>query len=134
MSEQRGFLHVIDDVCKSIGPHAAVVLLEKDNRDLVDDWTPQAVRGWCGADVAVMRGTPDPAVISRLANEWQAQGRNFYVVASGPDPIRIAAPNATVVPTREVTNPNFLERTLTHRPSKYSPETFRMAVARVPVS
>jgi hypothetical protein len=115
-----------------MGPHPAVVVLERDTSDLIDDWTPMALRGWCGADVAVMRGTPDSAALTRLAKAWQAEGRDLYVVSAGPDVIQRALPDATVVPTREITNRYFLGRTLTHRPDRYVPESLQMAVARVP--
>src|SRR5207248_2886186 len=54
MSEQRSYLGVVDDACRTIGPHAAVVIL-RGTVDRVDLAAPQMLRGWCGADVAIMK-------------------------------------------------------------------------------
>jgi hypothetical protein len=131
MTEQRGFLNTIHQVCNSMDDHPAVLVLEKDKRDLIDEWAPQAIRGWCNADVAIMRGTPDPAVVARLADGWAAEGRQFYLVGAANGPFDIAAPNATVVTTDKITNNDFLARSLTHRPNAYATESMQMAVARV---
>ncbi len=130
MTEQRGYITVIEDVCDMIGPDAAVVVLASDPVTYVDQRAPQPLRGWCGADVASLR-RPDAGVIARLAAGWAAQGRPFFVAAARPDIIRTVAPDAPIVSTRPVTNPHFLRRTLTHRPDGYESETFQMSVARV---
>ena len=67
MSEQRGYLQVIDDVCTQVGPHAAIIVLERDKTDLYDDWAPQALRSWCGAEVGVTRGPAHTASLNALA-------------------------------------------------------------------
>ena len=73
MSEQRGLLAVVDNACRLMGPRPAVIVLASPPR-LFDQWTPQAFRGWCDADVAIMRGEADPAVLKSVAAEWRARG------------------------------------------------------------
>ena len=76
MTEQRGNLGAIEDACRIIGPRAAVVVLRSPvNR--VDLTAPQTLRGWCGADVAVMNPkTPDTAALARLAAAWSRSRRH----------------------------------------------------------
>ena len=81
MTEQRGDLAVIDDACRIIGPHAAVVIVRGPitgfNRS-----GPQALRGWCGADVAVMTSrVADRDLLARLATAWEREGRPLWVVS-----------------------------------------------------
>jgi hypothetical protein len=132
MSEERGYLGVMEDACHDIGPHAAVVVLQRDGGDLFDNVWPQAFRSWCGADVEAMLA-PDPAVLQNLAAEFNAQGRKLFVAAADDQVIRGVFPNANVQTTRVANNPDFLEMTLTRRPSKLRTEEFGMAVAQVPL-
>jgi hypothetical protein len=133
MTEQRGYLAVIDDGCAHFGKHAAVVLLERDNADLFDDWVPQALRSWCGAEVGVLRGSSATrAALLGLAHAWKADGRQLFVVATAPDVVRRTLPSVVVTQTREAVNVKFLGQTLTHRPDAYARQTFSMAIALVP--
>ncbi len=133
MSEQRGFLDVYKDVCRDVGPHAAIVVLEQDKFDLYDDWIPQGLRSWCGAEVGVTRGAAHGADLERLAREWNVQGKRLYVVAKAPLAIKGVLPGAAVTPTRTAVNTRFLEQSLTHRPDAYVTQTFSLAVAPVPI-
>jgi hypothetical protein len=132
MTEQRPFLLVVHDVCAKVGDHAAIVVLERDERDLYDDWLPQTLRGWCGAEVAVRRGAADGPALRRLARDWQAAGRTLYVVSVYSGVITRALPDARVEGTRAASNQHLLEQTLTHRPDGYRGQGFSLAVARVP--
>jgi hypothetical protein len=132
MTEERGYLTVVQEACNKLGDHAAVVLLEHDPSDLYDDWLPQTLRSFCGAEVGVARGAANLADLRQLAGAWNAQGRDLYVVAKSPDVIQKLMPGVPVAATRVVVNPDFLELTLTHRPGRYSPQKFALAVARVP--
>ncbi|HEY5173927.1 MAG TPA: hypothetical protein VIK54_19530, partial [Acidimicrobiia bacterium] len=133
MSEERGFLAVVDDACADLGSHAAVVVLERDEKDLFDDWVPQSLRSWCGADVAVTRGPAHADLLQGLARAWNAQGRHFFVVAGSADTVHNVLPAVAVVATREAVNTKFLQQTLTHRPAAYDRQSFSMVVARVPL-
>jgi hypothetical protein len=136
MSEQRRFYGVIQDACGVLGPHAAVVVLESEPgapSQLFDDWTPQTFRSWCGADVAVMRGTPDRVILERLGREWQQHGRQLFVVAAAADTITSALPDANVTPTRIATSHSMLEATLARRPAHLRSQSFQMALAPVPI-
>jgi hypothetical protein len=134
MTEDRGFLPVVEDACHKMGDHAAVVMLEHDPSDLYDDWLPQTLRSFCGAEVAVTRGAAKPDDMRQLARQWSAQGRDLFVVAKSPDVIQKLLPDAPVQSTAVAVNPYFLQRTLTHRPDAYAPEQFALSVARVPTA
>jgi hypothetical protein len=132
MTEQRGYLNVIHEACDGMGDDAAVVLIERDNSDLFDDWVPQALRGWCGAKVAMTRGQANPVALRRLATNWNAAGRKFYVAATTPEVIREVLPDAEIVTTSLAGNDKFLRQALTHRPNEYQSQSFQMSFAPVP--
>jgi len=133
MAEDRGFLNVVEDACNKMGDKAAVVMLEHDATDLYDDWLPQTLRSFCGAEVGVARGAVTPDELRNLARAWNAQGRELFLVAKSPDVIQKLFPDAPVTATPLAVNPHFLQVTLTHRPDAYSPQQFSLSVARVPV-
>jgi hypothetical protein len=132
MTEDRGFFAVIEQACHDVGNRAAVVVVEHDKADLYDDWLPQTFRGFCGAEVAAVRGTPDPAQLQQLARDWKAQGRDLYVVAKSGDVISRLFPTASIQNTTTAVNPYYLQVTLLSRPDAYSPQQFSLALARVP--
>ena len=136
MHEQVGYLSVVRDACRIMGPRAAVVVLERPetaSAEILESWTQQAFRGWCGAQATLSRyGFGDAATLRRLAREWQARGRRFFVVSTAAAPILALVPDARITPTRRATDRNFLEQTLSHRPHRYQTETFSLVVAAVP--
>jgi hypothetical protein len=134
MTEQRGWLQVIEQSCGMMGNHAALVVLEHDHKDLFDDWMPQGFRSWCGADVAIMRSPVNGNELRELARQWEAEGRTMYVAAASPDTISTALPDAQIQQTVNAVNNHFLTRTLTRRPHQYNGESFSIAVARVPTT
>jgi hypothetical protein len=134
MAEQRTFLGVIDDVCDTVGKNAAVIVVENEEdpaAPLLDDWAPQAFRGWCGADVAISRGTLPPNALQRLAAGWRERGRALFLVAGSAPTIEALLPGAAVTPTRAVRNTRLLAATLTHRPDDYRAQSFALVVAPV---
>ena len=134
MSEETGYLAVVKDVCADVGPHAAVVVLEVARTDSLDDWIPQALRGWCGSEVAVTRGVASPEVLHRLSREWAAAGRQFFVASSSADYVRQVVPDARITPTRTVVNDRILAPTLSHRPDHYGSQSLSLVVASIPAS
>jgi len=133
MSEKQGFLAVIDDGCHALGPRAAVVVVESKTAPLFDDWVPQALRGWCGAEVAISRGNAATSdSLARLASGWKARGRTLFVVAASSDAIRAVLPAAQLTATRTAVDSHMLQQTLTHRPRGYRAEAFSMVLASVP--
>ena len=132
MSEKRGFLAVVDDACRTVGPDAAVVVLEEAAHPLLDDWVPQTLRSFCGADVAISRGTSATTEsLQRLAREWDARGKRLFVVSSTAEGVRAVLPNAQITATRTAFDPHTLVPTLTRRPDSYRTEGFAMVVAPV---
>ena len=132
MSEQRGFLAVVHDVCSDIGDRAAVVVLERDDKDLIDDWIPQALRSWCGAEVGVTRGSARADALVGLARSWNEEQRRLFVVAISADTVRRVFPGITITPTRDAINTYFLQQALTHRPDAYVRQSLSLFVAQVP--
>lgn len=132
ITEQRGELLALRDACHTMGSHAAIVLLQSP-ADLIYEWAPQPLRGWCNVPVAVMpAAVPDRgAELAQLAAQWKAAGRTLWVVAASTDAIHKVLPSAAVHQTPVVVNPYFLQRTLVSRPEHYAPEQFSLAVARV---
>jgi hypothetical protein len=131
MAEESGYLGVVDDVCRVVGPHAAIVVLETAITDSTDDWIPQAFRSWCGADVGVSRGSADPDVLRRLAGEWKAEGRQLFVASTSRDYVVQVLPDASIISTREAVDTKLLMPTLSHRPDSYTTQSFSMVVAPV---
>ncbi len=132
MSEQRGFLAIVQDACVDIGPHAAVVVLERDDSDLFDDWIPQALRGWCGAEVGVARGPARADALVGLSKAWNGQGRRLFVVAKSSDAISRVLPRVAIVSTPQAVNTRFLAQSLTHRPDAYAAQALVITLAQVP--
>jgi hypothetical protein len=132
MAEETGYLGVVTDVCGVVGPHAAVVVVEAARTDGADDWIPQAVRGWCGAEVAVTRGGSQTADLERLSVEWHAVGRRFFVLSSSLGYLQKLLPDATFTSTRRAADTKLLAPTLTHRPDAYRSQTLQIVVASVP--
>jgi hypothetical protein len=131
MSEKRGSLAVVDDACAYLGPHAAVVVLQTPADPLFDDWAPQTLRSFCGAEVAVTRGGATTASVQGLANAWQEQGRRLYLVASSDEIVRVLLPDPDIVLARRSTDAHTLTQTLTHRPRGYRAESLAMVIAQV---
>ena len=123
ITEQRGDLLALKDACRTMGRHAAVVLLQSD-ASLLFTWAPQALRGWCNVPVAIMPKTlPDRAAeLTQLAAQWKAAGRTLWVVADTADAIHRVLPSAATRETPVVVNPYFLQRTLVSRPDHYAAE------------
>jgi hypothetical protein len=133
MAEETGYLKLLDQVCHDIGPHAAVVVVESSPTDGIDDWIPQALRGWCGAEVGVTRGKANGDALRRLAGEWRAQGRTMFVASSSYGYVQQTLPDAKISPTRRAVDHRLLEPTLTHRPNAYTSQSLAMVVASVPL-
>lgn len=131
MSEKRGYLSVLNEACDTMGPHPAVLVVESRQDSPYDDWIPQALRGFCGADVAISRGSAvDPEPVRRMADRWAARSRNFFVVSNSTDTLRAVAPGAEIIETRRVDSSKQIERALTHRPRGYMTTSFAIALAR----
>ncbi len=134
MTEQGGYVLPVRDACGLIG-HSAVVVLHADSDHLyLDRWAPQTLRGWCGADVAIMKGNQTTSTLVRLSSAWKARGRELFVVAAATATIRAVLPDTRIRATRLKTNTKLLATTLTKRPDKYQTQSFQMLVALVPSS
>ena len=133
MAEERGFLAVVNDACNKLGGEdAAVVVVHDGAGDLFFQWAPQTLRGWCGAQVAVARAAPDPAMLQRVADGWATRGKHLYVVGVREDALRAAVPGAPIMRTVRAVNGHDLDITLTRRPDGYMTPSLQILIARVP--
>src|SRR6185369_1274914 len=81
ITEERVYPVALRDACHTIGPDAAIVLLQSPT-GLIAQWAPQSLRGWCNVPVAVMVPTPtSAATLTHLATAWAAEGKRLWVVA-----------------------------------------------------
>jgi hypothetical protein len=133
MAEETGYVKLVNQVCDDIGPRAAVVVIESSRADGIDDWIPQALRGWCGAEVGVTRGKANGDALRRLARDWRAQGRTMFVASSSYGYVQQTLPDAKIEATRRAVNHKLLEPTLTHRPNEYTSQSLAVVVASVPL-
>jgi hypothetical protein len=132
MAEETGYLALVHHTCDAVGPNAAVIVVEARLTDQVDDWFPQAIRGWCGADVAVSRGTTKATTLHRMARNWDAEGRKLFVVSPTVTDLRAVLPHADVKASLHAVDDKLLAPTLSHRPDAYRSQDFAVVVAAVP--
>jgi hypothetical protein len=131
MSEQHDFLPVVQDACKLMGPHAALVVVP-ERTSAAHLTVPVPVHTWCGIPAAQYRGAVDRATLEHAAAVWKAQGRELFIGAEDPNTIRAWFPSTHPAVTEQVTNARQLGRPLSHRPDSYLTERFQLAVAPVP--
>ena len=136
MKDESGYLAVMHDTCRLMGPHPAMLLVEEGRTlatDVLEQWTPLAFESFCGASVAI---NPiiftTAAQLQRYAQEWKARRRHFFVVTTEAAPILKLVPDAHIMKTRTVTNTKLLEQTITHRPRSYQSQTFSLVIATIP--
>jgi hypothetical protein len=136
MREQGGYLAVVNDACRTIGRNAVVAVVAGPamaSPDVREEWMPQTLRSWCGATVATVSLDVDArATLLRVAARSVADNRGFFVVASGPEPIRQTVPEAKITNLPTAVNRRLLAQTFTHRPGSYDVQTFPMAIATLP--
>jgi hypothetical protein len=137
MQEQARFAGVVTGACDLVGSRAALVVLENADdpaSPLFDDWVPQALRSWCGADVAIIRGRADPSRLVRMARAWEREGRVMWVASASPATITAVFPDVRPAVAGAAFNARRLESTIGRRPDGYETESFSMSVARVPIA
>ena len=132
MAEETGYLTLVHRTCDAIGPDAAVIVLEAARTDQVDDWFPQAIRSWCGAEVGVTRGGARTDAVHRLARSWDAEGKRLFVVSPTLADLRAVLPDGEVKASLRAVDDKLLAPTLSHRPDAYRTQEFAVVIARVP--
>jgi hypothetical protein len=131
MTEEHGFLPVVQDACKVLGPEAALVIVP-ERTSAGHLLVPVPVHTWCGIPTAQYRGVADRRALVHAAETWKEQGRRLWIGSEDPTTIRAWFPDANPTVTRQVTNARQLSRPLGHRPTRYIVERFQLAVAPVP--
>jgi hypothetical protein len=125
-STQRGMDAAIDAMCATVGPNAAVVVLQDQN---LDQLLPQTIRSWCGVPAAGALPSFDRQAAVALDAQWAQSGRRLYVIGSTAEAVQ---PLAVVLRDDIVAiNDRELEQTLTRRPSHLISFPFQFAVGRV---
>ena len=131
MSEEHDFLPVVQAACKTMGPTAALVVVQ-ERTSAAHLLVPVPVRTWCGIPTAQYRGSVDRAFFERTASQWKAQGKQLWIGAEDPNTLRAWFPGSHPTVTKQVTNAHQLARPLSHRPTGYLTERFQLAVEPVP--
>jgi hypothetical protein len=132
MTEQRGLFSAVSRTCDTLPSDSAVVVVPEVT-SFASLTIPQTLRGFCNVPVAVMKNPVNPNAVRRLAREWRDDGKQLYVVTEYAQTIRQIFPRARVHSSPRKRNPHRLEQTLTRRPSRYSPESFQLSTALVPI-
>jgi hypothetical protein len=130
MTEQRGYLTPVNEVCDRVGPDGTIVILPTGGPSVV---AAQALRAWCGVDVA-LANTADAKDLQRLAGDLKQEGRRLWIVTDDTQTINRLFPGAQAKLTDTVTNNRVLDITLMHRPSVYRTQSFALATAPVPTT
>jgi len=131
ITEQRVYPVALRDACHTVGPDAAIILLQS-RTGLMAQWAPQSLRGWCNVPVAVLVPTPtSAATLAHLAAAWSAEGRRLWVVAGDAATITKTLPAAKPHATPVVVNRHLLEMALLHRPGSYATQQFSLVMAPV---
>jgi hypothetical protein len=128
---QASLLGALNATCRSIGPHAAVVVIGGDNS--FDQIAPQAIRSFCGVPVAIRLPTLTAAGLEALARRFRAEGRTLKLVADAPEQIAAVLPGTRARTIATVVDDHELEQTLTKPPRSYWVKTYTFAVAEVPL-
>jgi hypothetical protein len=108
-SSHHGFLAATEDLCRQLGPDAAVLLLGDDSFPRIYG---QALRGLCGIPVAIAPGDIGGADLEELARGWETSGRRLVVLASQPGTI-----DGYYLEVLVQTDLERLERTIERRPA-----------------
>jgi hypothetical protein len=125
-ADQRGFPTAVRAACDALGPDAAVIVVE-DDADALYKRVPQALRGWCGASVALADPALDPATRRNLTDAWAERDRPLFVLAGTPERAARLCPGATPV-TFRAENRFLIEQTLTHLPRGYSSQSLEFVL------
>jgi hypothetical protein len=118
---QTGHLVAVEELCRRIGPDAAVLVVGRGGERV-----GPAVRSWCGVPVAFVAGI-DRAEQARQAARWGDAGRALWVVADGRDELADVTGAAPGWSSTVVLADDQIEATLTRPPRAYAaPEPFRL--------
>ena len=125
-STQRGLQAATNHLCASIGPDAAVVVLQDGGLDHV---LTQTIRSWCDVPTAGATEQFDRVAAVQLDALWAQRGRRLVVVGDSEQVSKYVVGSLIEI---EAINPFELEQTLTRAPSGFVPGvSYRFVVGRV---
>jgi hypothetical protein len=131
---QRGFLGSVEQLCDTLGPDAAVIVLQGTATELL---LPQTLRSYCNVPVAIRVFDPeapglDRAGFARQGAAWKHAGRTLFVVADNQARIDNVVPGLTPVAQVSAFNGLYLREHVIKRPRSFRAQAYTFAVARVP--
>ena len=131
---QRGFLGPVEQICRTIGPHAAVVVLQGASLDQI---LPQTLRSFCDVPVAVRVFDPkvpalDPPGFARLAQAWKRDGRTLFLIADTQARIDHIVPGLTPVARLNPFDGLYLRERIVGRPDGFRPEAYTIIIDPMP--
>lgn len=125
---QLGYLNVVDKLCTTIGPDAAVMIATKDRLDLT---MTQTVRSYCQVPAAWLVKPVTSARADALAVQWKSQGRRLWVIGSSAAAVSKSVPGVTPALVGAVSNDRHLEETVSRPPEAYTEQTLTIWAAPV---
>jgi len=124
---QGGALDAIHTVCRKTGPDAAIAV---EPFKFLGAILPQSVRGFCGVPVANTKPA-ERVDLRAVAAQWKASGHQLYVITAAPPHVLGLVPDATLVAHLRIPDSQEPDRTLDHRPDRYTPRPVEMWLYRI---
>ena len=122
----------VKGACRTLGPDAAIVIVQSSNAVGGPQYRyPQALQAFCDVPVATAPPGLGASFYTTLATEWKQRGRRLEVVADLPQAIADVPGTPKIL---QQSSFRVLERTLTHRPTKYLAATLVLFFKPVPVA
>ncbi len=126
---EANFLHAVQEVCRVIGPHAAVALPQGDY-DAVT--LPITLQDWCHVPTAVLaRPQPEKDMVY-VAEALKQRGRVLWILGSSTTAISGAVPGLSSTLIGTAVSNDELAKTLEGPPEHYATAVLAVYGARVP--
>ncbi|HEX2028778.1 MAG TPA: hypothetical protein VHF25_12360 [Nitriliruptorales bacterium] len=124
--EYAPMLHLTENICRSLGPDVAAVIVRGGHLHRV---FPQTLAAFCGWPVAVGPGNVPVEWYRDLADGWQEHGRQLVLFSVSPEPLSSFPALKADLAVRA--GLPLLERTLDRRPTKVISQPTTVYIATV---
>jgi hypothetical protein len=125
---QANFLHAVQEVCKVIGPNAAVAFPARDY-DAVT--LPITIQEWCHVPTAVLRTSGPEQQLAHVAEAFKRRGRVLWILASSSSAISRAVPGLSSTLIGSAVSNHELAKTLEGPPENYAAAVFTVYGVKV---
>jgi hypothetical protein len=125
---QANFLQTVQDVCKVLGPHAAVTFPAGDF-DAVT--LPITLQDWCHVPTAVLEKSQPKQEVVRVAEAFRRQGRVLWVLGSSTTAISRSVPGLSPTLLGRAVSNEELAKTLEGPPEHYATAVLTIYGAKV---